>query len=299
MKILIISGFLGAGKTTFIKALQRHTGREFVILENEFGDVDVDACVLEQDSMKVWELTEGCICCSVKADFANSVLTISNALDPDYLVVEPSGVGLLSNICANLNKIRYERIRLLAPITIVDFHCCSEYLETFDAFYRDQIINGGRVLISKGENASSQELSAMGERLKELNPKGEIISEHYEKQPETWWKSLLTTGWDEKRGIVPMGDYPLDMMSLSFKDISYPDLEQFQGEMAALTDGRFGKIYRIKGLLPIGGQWSKVDIVNRQYALETWERREPARLVIIGRNLDKVGLTALFRAHAK
>ena len=153
MKILIISGFLGAGKTTFIKALQRHTQKEYVILENEYGDADIDTAVLQRDNMKVWELTEGCICCSVKADFANSVLTISNTLDPDYLIVEPSGVGMLSNIYTNIKKIQYARIRLLAPITLIDFHSFQEYMDTFDAFYKDQIINAGRVLIAKGEKA--------------------------------------------------------------------------------------------------------------------------------------------------
>lgn len=228
MKILIISGFLGAGKTTFIKALQKHTGREFVILENEYGDVDIDSAVLEKDNMKIWELTEGCICCSVKADFANSVLTIANALDPDVLIVEPSGVGMLSNIYANVKRILYERIQLLAPITIVDYHCFYEYMETFDGFYKDQIINGGRVLVSKGEDVPSAELEAMGEILKEMNPKGQILTEHYENCPDQWWKSLLTTGWDEEKGIVYLKEEGLEMTSLSFKDISYDDLQQFQ-----------------------------------------------------------------------
>lgn len=299
MKILIISGFLGAGKTTFIKALQRHTQKEYVILENEYGDADIDTAVLQRDNMKVWELTEGCICCSVKADFANSVLTISNTLDPDYLIVEPSGVGMLSNIYTNIKKIQYARIRLLAPITLIDFHSFQEYMDTFDAFYKDQIINAGRVLIAKGEKAPPEKLLAVGEMLKELNPKGEIVTDHYEKQPDWWWQSVLTTGWDEDRGIVSSAEDRLNMSSLSIKDVSYDDFEQFQWDMTALMDGRLGKIYRIKGLLPIEGQWAKVDVVNKQYNLEIWDAQERARIVVIGRDLDRSSIVTLFKNRSK
>ena len=116
MKILIVSGFLGAGKTTFIKALARCTGKKFAVLENEYGAAGIDGDRLNQ-SMKngevnLWEMTDGCICCSAKGDFATSVLTIANAVDPEYLVVEPTGVGMLGHIVENLQQIEYERISL-------------------------------------------------------------------------------------------------------------------------------------------------------------------------------------------
>ena len=102
MKILVISGFLGAGKTTFIKALAEKTDKRFVVMENEYGEGGIDGGFLAsgtgQAEMKVWELTEGCICCTMKADFASSILTISNTLDPEYLVVEPTGLGKLGNM---------------------------------------------------------------------------------------------------------------------------------------------------------------------------------------------------------
>ena len=123
MKILIISGFLGAGKTTFIKEMVKRCKGEFAILENEYSSLDIDSAKLtdnaDKSKINIWEMTEGCICCSTKGDFATSVLTIANALDPEYLVVEPSGVGMLGNVIDNIKQIEYERIGLLAPITIV------------------------------------------------------------------------------------------------------------------------------------------------------------------------------------
>ena len=105
MKILIVSGFLGAGKTTFIRRLSRNIGKRFVILENEYGAAGIDGARLGKDVAEegnIWEMTEQCICCSGKKDFASSVLTIANAVDPEYLIVEPTGVGRLSKIIENL-----------------------------------------------------------------------------------------------------------------------------------------------------------------------------------------------------
>ena len=93
MKILLVSGFLGAGKTTFIEEMTRKVKKDFVVLENEYGEVGIDGDLLKKDYDKVWEMTEGCICCSMKSDFANSVMTIANSMDPEILIVEPTGVG--------------------------------------------------------------------------------------------------------------------------------------------------------------------------------------------------------------
>ena len=106
MKILIVSGFLGAGKTTFIKELVRRSGTRPVIMENEYGENNLDATELEQSlsaqkEMKILEFMEGCVCCTKKDSFVNSVLTVFSGLDPEYLVIEPTGVGRLSNILQN------------------------------------------------------------------------------------------------------------------------------------------------------------------------------------------------------
>ena len=111
---------MGAGKTTFIKALAKHTGKEFAILENEYGAAGIDEDRLRDRSwqsgtVNIWEMTEGCICCSAKGDFALSVLSIANAVDPEYLVIEPTGVGKLGNVMENLKQIEYDRITHFSP----------------------------------------------------------------------------------------------------------------------------------------------------------------------------------------
>ncbi len=141
MKILIVSGFLGSGKTSFIKALAKASKKQFVIVENEFAELGLDAELIKSDDnleMEIWELTEGCICCSLNLDFSNSVLTIANTLNPEYLIVEPSGVALTSNIVKQLNKICYEQIELLSPITIVDAQNYRLSKEKYPDYFYDQ-----------------------------------------------------------------------------------------------------------------------------------------------------------------
>lgn len=169
MKVLVISGFLGAGKTSFIKSLVKATGKEFVVLENEFAEENVDGKILEQinenEQMKIWELTEGCICCSLNLDFTFSVLTIANTLNPEYLIIEPSGVAQPSAIMEALGKLTYDKISILAPITIVDAKNYMAHKRDFANYFEDQVLTAGTIVPSKCENMDPSEIEAIRESL--------------------------------------------------------------------------------------------------------------------------------------
>ena len=176
MKILVVSGFLGAGKTTFIRTLAERTKKDFAVMENEYGAVNVDGDLLEQTKdLNIWELTEGCICCSMQNDFATSILTIANTVDPEYLIVEPTGVGILSKIIENIQKIEYERITLLEPLTILDGtmydRCMSEF--------------------------------------------SEICVSHYTEQGDDWWDSLLTSYLDKEIPMKEERELDLENLGLT------------------------------------------------------------------------------------
>lgn len=176
MKILVVSGFLGAGKTTFIRTLAERTKKDFAVMENEYGAVNVDGDLLEQTKdLNIWELTEGCICCSMQKDFATSILTIANTVDPEYLIVEPTGVGMLSKIIENIQKIEYERITLLEPLTILDGtmydRCMSEF--------------------------------------------SEICVSHYTEQGDDWWDSLLTSYLDKEIPMKEERELDLENIGLT------------------------------------------------------------------------------------
>ena len=176
MKILVVSGFLGAGKTTFIRTLAERTKKDFAVMENEYEAVNVDGDLLEQTKdLNIWELTEGCICCSMQKDFATSILTIANTVDPEYLIVEPTGVGMLSKIIENIQKIEYERITLLEPLTILDGtmydRCMSEF--------------------------------------------SEICVSHYTEQGDDWWDSLLTSYLDKEIPMKEERELDLENIGLT------------------------------------------------------------------------------------
>ena len=298
MNILIVSGFLGAGKTTFIQKLSEKASKPFVVVENEYGGAGIDGNLLEQNRLKVWEMTEGCVCCSLKSDFAMSVLTIANTVDPDYLVVEPTGVGLLSSIVANLRKIEYERIRLLKPVTLVDIDCIDSYLTTFEQFYADQIKNAAHIVVSKTESKTEAEIEKAVSTLGCLNPQADITVRPYDEIEKAWWGALFDVTKNAFTGRSTLFPLPLstapDLETASFTGITIQSIEELISDLSALVSERFGRVYRVKGFVPINGQWAKFDVVDKRYNIETCNAMSESKLTVIGKNLDKNALKLMF-----
>ncbi|MFQ7032539.1 MAG: GTP-binding protein [Clostridium sp.] len=180
--------------------MAKHTKKDFAILENEYGAAGIDADRLRaeegQSPVNIWEMTEGCICCSAKGDFSLSVLSIANTIDPEYLVIEPTGVGMLGNVMENLKQIEYEHISILAPVTIADIYSYRRYLKEYPALYENQIKDAGTIFLSKSEQASAEEKEEARQVLAGINPTATIYTDHYSSLPEKDWLRLLETGYD-------------------------------------------------------------------------------------------------------
>ena len=298
MKILVVSGFLGAGKTTFIQELVRRTGRDFAIYENEYGQADIDARRLRQDSdLKVWESTENCICCSGKQDFATSVLTISNTIDPEYLIVEPTGVAKLQSILDNVNQVAWERISLLAPVTVVDAVSWQNQRTDFPEIFDNQLSAAASVVISKLAPGSEDAAEPIKQLAAEMNPQAEIIAESsYADIPDEWWNGLLTRALDGSVLKDPASEKnegpDLETMALTHAELPSPT--HLIWLLDAATAGVFGKLARAKGTLPCGNQWVKFDLVERAWAITGDEPQEESRCVFIGRDLLRHGLREVF-----
>lgn len=296
MKVFVISGFLGAGKTTFIQTLSEKTAQKFVVMENEYGGAGIDGAVLQQNRLKIWELTEGCICCSLKSDFASSILTIVNTLDPEYLIVEPTGVGLLSAVLQNISKIEYDRIRLLEPVTIADIHSVEDYLREFGDIYADQIKNTPRILLSKTEHSSVKERERITAILRDINPHAEILNSPYQNQPDTWWQELLQKPLNKNYTInVPAVEHELSLETVSLSGIKMKSVYELLELLTALLRGYFGTVYRVKGFVPINMQWTKFDIADMQYTVAMCDPMQQAQAVIIGQKLNRKQLEAAFQ----
>ena len=298
MKILVVSGFLGAGKTTFIQELVRRTGRDFAIYENEYGQADIDARRLRQDSdLKVWESTENCICCSGKQDFATSVLTISNTIDPEYLIVEPTGVAKLQSILDNVNQVAWERISLLAPVTVVDAVSWQNQRIDFPEIFDNQLSAAASVVISKLAPGSEDAAEPIKQLAAEMNPQAEVIAESsYADIPDEWWNGLLTRALDGSVLKDPASekDEEPDLETMALTHAELPSPTHLIWLLDAASAGVFGKLARAKGTLPCGNQWVKFDLVERAWAITGDEPQEESRCVFIGRDLLRHGLREVF-----
>lgn len=298
MKILVVSGFLGAGKTTFIQELVRRTGRDFAIYENEYGQADIDARRLRQDSdLKIWESTENCICCSGKQDFATSVLTISNTIDPEYLIVEPTGVAKLQSILDNVNQVAWERISLLAPVTVVDAVSWQNQRTDFPEIFDNQLSAAASVVVSKLAPGSEDAAEPIKQLAAEMNPQAEIIAESsYADIPDEWWNGLLTRALDGSvlKDAAGDEDEGPDLETMALTHAELPSPTHLIWLLDAASAGVFGKLARAKGTLPCGNQWVKFDLVERAWAITGDEPQEESRCVFIGRDLLRHGLREVF-----
>ncbi|MCR4842505.1 MAG: GTP-binding protein [Eubacterium sp.] len=292
MNILVVSGFLGAGKTTFIQELIRRTRKKFVVLENEFGDTDIDEATLKvDDNTDVWGLSEGCVCCTKSADLTGSVMTIESVLSPDFLIVEPSGVGKLGNVMANLQKLEYERITLLRPITVIDGLGFRQDLAEYGDIYTNQIDNAGTVVISKPDRCEPELYEAIRDRVLENNPDARVLDCHYTKMDDEWFDMLLREAYSGEILEEEEADSGLKTCTIRGGEVSSAT------ELLYLLDyavrGAFGDIIRAKGMVRCGDEVLGFHIASGQISVQGLDETEEelaSQSVWIGSNIDRFGL---------
>ena len=184
-KIDIISGFLGAGKTTFIKKMieESFKGEQIVLIENEFGEVGIDGGFLKDAGIEITEMNSGCICCSLVGDFAKNLHEVINKFHPDRILIEPSGVGKLSDVMKSVIDIEEsEGVKLNALVTVVNAVKASKQMKAFGEFFNNQIEYATTVILSRSQNATPEQLEFCVKQIQQLNPKAAIIT--------TDWKAI-------------------------------------------------------------------------------------------------------------
>ena len=287
MKILLVSGFLGAGKTTFIKEMAKNINLEFVVLENEYADIGVDRDFLNEKNLNVWEMSEGCICCSMKGDFKSSIKRIYSEINPEYLIIEPTGVGMLSSIIENIREINNNDIEILSPLTLIDITSFNEYLETFNNFFIDNLKNTEKVLLTKLENFNHFEIENIKNKILEINNNLEIIITDYRNFPKEWFADLLNKSIDNK--IIDKNfslKTHINLRTFSKENVNLKTMDELGLFLNKLVDGDFGKIYRAKGIVKVDGYWGKFNLVYKNFEMEPITDAKGTKIVIIGNNLD-------------
>ena len=188
-KIDIISGFLGAGKTTLIKKLiaESFAGSKVVLIENEFGEIGIDGGFLKEAGIEITEMNSGCICCSLVGDFKTSLKQVIEKYAPDRIVIEPSGVGKLSDVAKAVERVNEdeEAVVINSMVTVVDGKKTKMYMKNFGEFFNNQVESAGTVIISRTQDMTQEKLDETMALIREHNKEAVII----------------TTPWDEIREI--------------------------------------------------------------------------------------------------
>ena len=184
-KVDIFSGFLGAGKTTLIKKLiaDGYNGAKLVLIENEFGQIGIDGGFLKESGIEITEMNSGCICCSLVGDFGTALKDVIDQFAPDRILIEPSGVGKLSDVVAAVKRV--EGTEVCGTVTVIDASKCRIYLKNFKEFYENQIKYAGTIILSRTGNISQEKLDQAIELIRAINDHSQII----------------TTPWDELSGV--------------------------------------------------------------------------------------------------
>ena len=287
MKILLVSGFLGAGKTTFIKEMAKNINLEFVVLENEYADIGVDGDFLDEKNLNVWEMSEGCICCSMKGDFKSSIKKIYSEINPEYLIIEPTGVGMLSSIVENIREIDNNDIEILNPLTLIDVTSFNEYLETFNNFFIDNLKNTGKVILTKLENYNPFDIENIKDQILKINSDLEIITDDYRTFPKEWFGEILNKNIDNK--IIDKNfslKTHINLRTFSKENVNLKTMDELGLLLNRLVNGDFGKIYRAKGIVKIDGYWGKFNLVYKNFEMGPITDAKGTKIVIIGNNLD-------------
>ena len=209
-KIDIFSGFLGAGKTTLIKKLitEAFAGQQVVLIENEFGEIGIDGGFLKESGIQINELNAGCSCCSLVADFRTALQQVVEQYHPDRIVIEPSGVGKLSDVTRAVEGVaEHLDVQLNSFVTVADVNKVKMYMKNFGEFYDDQISHASCILLSRTQTASEEKIAAAVAMLREKNPTATIVT--------TAWDHL--TGEQLLKAMSTKDDFKAELIAMAAK----------------------------------------------------------------------------------
>jgi G3E family GTPase len=294
-KIGIISGFLGAGKTTLIQKLLKETlsNKKVVLIENEFGEVGIDGKILKQTGVRIREINSGCICCTLAGDFSNALQEVIHKYNPDQILIEPSGVGKLSDILPPC----LEKAEINFCITVVNALKYKMYAKNFSEFFFDQIQNANTIFLSRTQKAESNQLQNVAKSIRQHNPNAVILTTPWEQISANRMMEIAENGIPllidkEELHKHHHADNIFEVWSMETPNLFSLDLL----ESALQSLPKYGNILRAKGLVPLrNGNWCQFDYVPDEKNIQKAEPDFTGRICVIGESLDMPGLAALFQ----
>lgn len=325
-KIDIISGFLGAGKTTFIKKMLEDVfqGEKIVLIENEFGEIGIDGGFLKDSGIEISEMNSGCICCSLVGDFGKNLREVIEKFHPDRILIEPSGVGKLSDVMKSIEDVEQEQdVKLNGRITVVNTLKAIKQMKAFGEFFNNQIEYATVVVLSRTQNAKQEQTEMVVKAVQEKNAEAVIITTPWDEingkqiynvieQQKSLEEELLEEHTHNhhdhehhhEEGCSCGHDHhdhhhhDADEMFTSW-GTETPRVfqrETIEGALKAFCETEeYGMILRAKGIVPaVDETWIYFDMVDGEYELRTGEPDYTGRLCVIGTNVEEKKLQEVF-----
>ena len=334
-KIDIFSGFLGAGKTTLIKKLisEGYKGQKLVLIENEFGEIGIDGGFLQDAGINITEMNSGCICCSLVGDFGKALTKVIAEYNPDRILIEPSGVGKLSDVIGAVNKVTNDQVTLGYTVAVADAGKVKVYMKNFGEFYNNQVETASTIVLSRTDSIPQAKLDAAVAMLREHNSVATIVT--------TPWDSL--TGEQLLQAMEGKASLAAELARLEMERLAAEedheehehhhhehdenctcgchdhehhhhhhhadevftswgvetarkfDKETVEKALQELDTGKYGMILRAKGILPaVDGSWIHFDYVPEETNVRSGSADVTGKLCVIGSQLDEAGVAALF-----
>ena len=329
-KIDIISGFLGAGKTTLIKKLvaDAFQGEKLVIIENEFGEIGIDGGFLKESGIQITEMNSGCICCSLVGDFGNALKDVLEKYSPDRVIIEPSGVGKLSDVIKAVKNIG-DDVKINSTATVVDASKCKMYMKNYGEFYNNQIESAGTIILSRTQNVSEEKLAKVLTMIKEKNDEASVITTPWDQidgkkildameKVNTLEKELLEEhhhhdgecgcgheqhhhdhdgecgcGHHHEHGHHHADDVFTSWGVETAHKFTEEELKDIVSKLA--SDKSFGDVLRAKGIVASDeGEWFHFDLVPEETELRRGAADYTGRICVIGSNLNEDAIKELF-----
>ncbi len=322
-KIDVVSGFLGAGKTTLIKKLLKEAldGSKTVLIENEFGEIGIDGGFLKEAGIEIKEMNSGCICCSLVGDFGTSLKEVIDTYAPERVLIEPSGVGKLSDVLKAVEDVATEiDVQVNSAVAVVDASKCKMYIKNFGEFFINQIAHAGTIILSRTDKVTQDKLNTCVELIREHNKAATIITTPL---AELDGKAVLETieGADKLEDMMAELLHEAEhhhhhdhdeecccghhhhhhhadevFTSFGFETPNKYSAEEIEEILTALDSGECGVILRSKGMVPAqDGTWIYFDYVPEEHDVRAGKPEVTGKICVIGSNLKEDKLAELFR----
>ncbi|MDO4486658.1 MAG: GTP-binding protein [Bacillota bacterium] len=303
-RVDIISGFLGAGKTTFIKKLisEVYQGEKIVLIENEFGEIGIDSRFMQHSGVEVTEMNSGCICCTLVGDFARSLKQVVDEFTPDRVIIEPSGVGKLSEVADAVMAVKDDcDIEISSRITVVDGSKIRMYIKNFNEFYSNQIEHASTLVVSRTQNMEEKKLKECVDILQEHNHDAAIITTPWDKLERGAVIDALNHGRNLEEELIhehhehqhdhDHDHHHADEIFTSWGIQTVHKFERSELEdilkMFSITDD-FGQVLRAKGIVEgANGKWMEFDMVPDEIEIRECEPDYTGRICVIGTELNE------------